>query len=203
MPRITAIKPQVKRTDRYSIFIDEKYSFPLSANQLLNEGVRVGQELSDEDLTELQQRAALGKGYDQALNLIARRPRSERELRDYLKAKGYQLTSCEEILNMLSEKGYVNDQDFAARWVANRRLLKATSRRKLVQELKQKGLQDDVIQAALQTDKTNEVQVLKDLILKKRNQSRYKDTVKLMQYLSRQGFNYEDIKAALDAVENR
>lgn len=164
MPRITAIKPQVKRTDRYSIFIDEKYSFPLSANQLLNEGVRVGQELSDEDLTELQQRATLGKGYDQALNLIARRPRSERELRDYLKAKGYQLTSCEEILNMLSEKGYVNDQDFAARWVANRRLLKATSRRKLVQELKQKGLQDDVIQAALQTDKTNEVQVLKDLI---------------------------------------
>jgi len=39
---------------------------------------------------------------------------------------------------------------------------------------------------------------LRELIAKKRQQSRYQDKLKLMQYLSRQGFGYGDIKTVLE-----
>jgi regulatory protein len=106
----------------------------------------------------------------------------------------------EKILNKLSINGYVNDEQFAKRWVENRRLMKATSRRKLMMELKQKRIPNDIIDKVLADDKdqVNEREVLKELIEKKRQ--RYPDHLKLMQYLARQGYNYDDIKSALSEL---
>lgn len=196
--KITDIKQQVKRSDRYSIYVDDKYSFSLSESELLAVGLRINQEFTKSELEELKNRAVIDKGYDRALNLIMRRPRSEWELRAYLKRKEYVTEAIEQILNMLSKRGYVDDSDFARRWVENRRLLKATSKRRLIQELRQKRVSDEVIQLVLEADETDEQQVLKDLIERKRKQTKYKDNLKLMQYLVRQGYNYGDIKAVLE-----
>ena len=43
--KITAIKQQVKRQDRYSIYGDGKYLFSFSESELLNSGIKIGQEL--------------------------------------------------------------------------------------------------------------------------------------------------------------
>jgi SOS response regulatory protein OraA/RecX len=50
---------------------------------------------------------------------------------------------------------------------------------------------------ALGDEPHHEEQALQELITKKRRQLRYQDSQKLMQYLARQGFGYEDIKSAL------
>ncbi len=195
--KITDIKQQVKRADRYSIYVDGKYAFPLGETELLNVGLRIGQEFTELGLDELKSKAVIDKGYDRALNLIMRRPRSEWELRDYLKRKEYSPEAADQILNMLSNRGYVDDEDFATRWVESRRLLKATSKRRLIQELHQKRVADEIIQSVLEADETDEQQVLRDLIERKRKQTKYKDDLKLMQYLVRQGYNYSDIKEVL------
>ena len=195
--KITDIRAQVKRVDRYSIYVDGKYAFPLGETELLHIGLRIGQEFTETELDDLKDRAVIDKGYDRALNLIMRRPRSEWELRDYLKRKEYSKEAADQILNMLSKRGYVNDQDFATRWVENRRLLKATSKRRLTQELKQKRVSGEIIQSVLEADETDEQQVLRELIERKRKQTKYKDDIKLMQYLVRQGYNYGDIKSVL------
>jgi regulatory protein len=195
--KVTNIKQQVKRQDRYSIYVDKKYVFSLSEAELLNIGIKIGQEFSPQELEELKQKAVLDKTYDRALNLISRRRRSEWELRDYLKRKDYDEDVIQQTLNRLSEKSYVNDKTFAEAWVANRRLLKSTSKRRLQQELRQKRVPDEVIQDVLEADETDEIEVLKDLIARKRKQSRYQDDLKLMQYLVRQGYSYGDIKTAL------
>lgn len=194
---ITSIKQQVKRPDRYSIYIDGKYSFSLSEGELLQTKLRIGQEFSDQELQKLKQTAVIDKGYDRALNLISHRWRSEWELRDYLKRKDYDPDAAQTIIQRLQERGYVNDEIFARRWVENRRLLKPISRRRLVQELKQKRVDEDVIQQVLAEDQTDEKTVLKDLIARKRKQTKYQDDLKLMQYLARQGFDYGSIKEAL------
>lgn len=195
--KITAIKQQVKRQDRYSIYVDDKYLFSFSENELINSGLRKGQELTEQELLGLKDQAVLDKAYDRTLNLISHRPRSEWELRDYLKRKDYDEDVITQTLNRLSERGYVNDLDFAQRWVATRRLLKSTSKRRLSQELRQKRISDDVISEVLEADETDEPQVLRELVERKRKQTKYQDDLKLMQYLSRQGFNYDDIKSAL------
>lgn len=195
--RITDIKQQAKRAGRYSIYADGKYAFSLSENELLQSGIRIGQEYTADEFAKLQQTAVEDKAHMRALDLLARRMRSEWELRDYLKRKEYEPDVIDRTVVRLSARGYVDDKKFAELWVSNRRLLKATSRRRLQQELKQKRVPDAVIGEVLAEDETDERQVLRQLVAKKRTQPRYQDQQKLMAYLMRQGFSYDDVKATM------
>lgn len=195
--KITSIKQQVKRRDRYAIHVDGKYSFSLGELELINSGLRVGQEITKVELGKLENKAKLDKIYDRTLNYIAIRQRSQWEIEDYLKRKKYDPEEIENILNKLSGLGYVDDMAFARAWVSNRRLLKPISKRRLTQELRQKRVSSDIIDQVLSEDDTIEAEVLSELIAKKRQQSKYKEDLKLMQYLARQGYNYGDIKEAL------
>jgi regulatory protein len=195
--KITKIARQVKRADRYSIYLDGKYSFSLGEGELLKMGLHSGQELTEQELASFRDESDYGKWFDKTLNLLSYRMRSEWELRDYLKRKKAPEEFVEKILNKLSINGYVNDEQFAKRWVENRRLLKPTSRRKLSMELKQKRIPSDIIDKVLADDKdqVSERELLRQLVEKKR--ARYPDKLKFMQYLARQGYNYDDIKSVL------
>lgn len=195
--KVTNIKQQVKRQNRYSIYIDGKYSFSLSDTELLKSGIKIGKEYDQQELDELQDTAVLDKAMMRSLDYLARRPRSEWEVRDYLKRKDYDSPTIDTILNKLSDYGYIDDVKFAQAWISNRRILKPTSLRRLQQELMQKHVSKTDIESALETDEGDEPAVLKELITKKQQQSRYQDEQKLIAYLLRQGFNYGDIKTAL------
>ena len=197
--RITDIKAQVKRNDRYSIYGDGKYVFSLSENELLNSGIKIKQEYDGEELEKLQMTVVLDKAYDRSLNMISRRPRSIWEMRQYLKQKDYDDNVIEEILNKLSNRKYLDEEKFAEAWLRDRRILKRTSKRRLQQELRAKKVSDSIIQKVLAEDEADEQDILRELIEKKRMQSRYQDDQKLIQYLIRQGFNYSDIK---DLISN-
>lgn len=194
--KITDIKSQVKRPGRYSIFVDGKFAFGLGSNELLGLGIAVGQEITESELADFKQASEIGKVYDKILNLLSIRPRSEWELRDYLKRKNQSPALIEKLLNKLSNLGYVDDNDFAQRWVANRRLLKPVSSLKLRAELKQKRIDNIVIDEVLKSDTTDEIAVIKAII--DRKAKRYPDRQKFIAYLARQGFRYDDIKTALN-----
>lgn len=198
--KISDIKQQVKRQGRYSIYVDGKYSFSLSENELLNIGLRINQEFSEVELEKLKKTAVADKAMMRAYDQLSRRPRSVWEMQDYLRRKDYDEQLISDIVNRLKEQGYLNDRKFAEAWIANRRLLKKTSKRRLFQELKQKRVDEHIISDVLEEDETDESEVLRELIAKKRTQSRYQDQEKLIAYLARQGFNYGDIKAALEEM---
>lgn len=197
--KITAIKQQIKRQGRYSVFVDGKYEFSLSDSALLDAGLVTGQELTGSRLGELKQESADDKVYNNALAYVALRPRSTWEMEQYLSRKKCSPALSKKILNKLSVIGLLDDEAFARSWVANRRLLKPVSRRRLVQELRTKRVPEDVAARAVNEDETDEQSVLAGLIARKRKQTRYQDDQKLMQYLAGQGFNYGDIKSALEA----
>ncbi len=199
---ITDIKQQVKNQERYSIYIDGKFSFGLSELALMNSGLRVGRELDQAELAELKDTAKSDKAYNQCLGLIARRPRSEWEIREYLKRKEYDPELIDQQVDRLYKSKWLNDLDFARRWVENRRLLKSTSKRRLHQELKMKRVPDSIIQQALEEDDTDETEVLRNLVARKRQQSRYQDAQKLMAYLMRQGYNYGQVKDAMSIQDD-
>lgn len=191
-----SVKQQVRRPNRYSIYIDGKYTLSLGQDALLNSGLYDGKELSRTELTELKKLAATDKAYASALNLVSIRPRSEGELHDYFARKSVDKTTASQVVARLRNAGLVNDLDFARAWVNNRRQLKNASTRRLQMELRQKHVPDDIISQVLEDNKTeDDRQSLKNLIAKK--QSRYPDRQKFMQYLARQGFAYSDIQSAL------
>ncbi len=197
--KITAIKQQVKQANRYSVFVDGKYAFSLSETALLESHIASGQELDAAQLIAFKKLSASDKAYGRALQYVAIRPRSEWEVRFYLKRKDVDEGEAAAIISRLQQLDLLNDLTFARAWVASRRLLKSTSKRRLVQELHQKHVGENIIEQVLAEDETDERQVLRDLIARKRQQPRYKaDELKLMQYLARQGYSYDDIKSVLN-----
>lgn len=194
--KITAIKRQIKNQSRYSIFVDGKYNFSLNESQLLESELSVGRELAKSDIDKFKKRSEEGKIYDKTLNWLSIRPRSEWEIKNYLRLKKQNEKTTEQIINKLQNLGYVNDKKFAELWVENRRLLKPISRRRLILELRAKRIANEIIDEILTPDENSELEALKELVQRKRK--RYPDKIKFMQYLARQGFDYNLIKQVLD-----
>jgi regulatory protein len=195
--KITAIKQQVKRQGRYSIFVDDKYAFSLSENALLDQKITIGLEIGQAELTAFKDASKFDKAYNLVLAYVARRPRSEWELRDYFRRKEIDEDAGDQIMTRLKDYGYVNDLSFARSWVENRRLLKPVSKRRLMLELRQKHVGDEIARQVLAEDETSDRDTLSQLVERKRKQTRYQDDQKLMQYLVRQGYSYDDVKSVM------
>lgn len=195
--KITSIKQQVKHNNRYSVFVEGEYAFSLSESALIESKITSGQELSQKDIEEYKQLSDDNKLYDRALRYISLRPRTTWEIETYLKRKDASPSLVETILNKLSIVGLIDDKKYAQAFVHDRRLLRPSSRRKLINDLRKKHIPSTVIEEAVGTESVDESNALRHIIDRKRQQVKYQDDLKLMQYLARQGFNYGDIKDAL------
>lgn len=221
--KITNVSIQIKNKDRVNVSVDGKYRFSLDVFQLGDLGIKTGREYTEEELVALETESQFGKLYVRALEYTMLRPHSSKEVRDYLWRKtrttkklvkpserqmargeyqskivevaGANQEITDRVYDRLIEKGYIDDEKFTRFWVENRNHTKGSSRRKLMNELRVKGVESGVIEQALaETERSDESEIQK-IIVKKRK--KYSDDTKLMQYLARQGFSYDDIKSAL------
>jgi regulatory protein len=199
--KITKIQPAVKTPGRYNIFVDDKFSFSLDEVQLVKLGLKKGQEISKEQAEEYKNESDFGKSYIRAVDLISRRSRSEKEIRDYAWRKQWSKENVEKVVKRLYERGYLNDEKFAVSFLRSRANLKNYSKRRLDLELMKKGIAKDIREKLLaENESIDELQTLKNLIAKKRH--RYETDQKLIAYLARQGFSFHDIKVAISEDDN-
>jgi len=194
---ITKIVVAAKTAGRYNIFINSDFAFSLDENQLVDLALKKGQKISAETFAKLKNESDFGKNYIAALDLISRRIRSEKEIRDYGFRKKWTRENIEKVVARLREKHYLNDENFAKSFVRSRANLRNFSKRKMEMELMKKGISNEIREKILrENDDFDEQNSLKKLIAKKRKH--YESREKLVAYLARQGFNYDDIKSALD-----
>ena len=206
--KITVISAQKRDLNRVNIYVDGKYRFSLGMYQVVDLGIKIGREYDESELIALEQESQFGKVYGRALEYCLMRPHSSREVRDYLYRKtrprrdktgevklGITSELATRVFDRLVEKGYIDDQKFTRYWAENRSLTKGVSRRKLIAELRVKGVNSAIIEQNLSESERNDNDEIQKIISKKR--ARYPDEQKLMAYLARQGFNYDDIKQAL------
>ena len=211
--KITNLSTQQRDPNRINVFVDDKYRFSLDVSQVVSLGVKIGREYDEQELAELEQESQFGKLYGRALEYCLMRPHSAREVRDYrwrktratryrskktgeLKERpGVSQALVDRVYKRLVEKAYIDDEKFTRYWVENRNQTKGMSRRKLEAELRAKGVANDIIERNLRDSLRNDTDELQKIIAKKRR--RYPDEQKFMQYLARQGFSFDDIKAAL------
>lgn len=207
--KITAITSQSRDNGRVNVAVDGKYRLSLDVIQLTDLGVKVGREYTEQELTQLEAESQFGKLYARTLEYCLARPRSQREVRDYLYRKtrdartksgaikkGVSPGLTERVFERLIQKGYVDDEKFAQFWIENRNVRKGSSRRKLASELMSKGIEQSVVERLLSESDRDDIDELRKIIDKKR--ARYDDEQKLIGYLVRQGFNYDDIRQALE-----
>ena len=205
--QITDLKQGVKNPNRVNVYVNGKYELSLDVAQVVDYGLKIGRVLNLEELAELKKASEFGKLYQRTLEWVLVRPRSVREVRDYLWRKLHKvsLESSERvreehaeflrlIIERLVEKGYVDDYKFAEWYVENRFVKKGVSQRRLRMELTKKGVAKGIIDEALSG--RDDVEEINKMIAKKRGKY---DNEKLIQYLCRQGFSYELVR---DAVNN-
>ncbi len=83
------------------------------------------------------------------LDQLTGQARSRKELADKLKAKNVPPEIATRLLDRFAEVGLIDDDAFARAWVESRQPGKGLARRALAQELRRKGIDDEVAREAL------------------------------------------------------
>ncbi len=198
--KITDIKQGVKNENRVNVFVNSKYAFSLDISQVVDFHIKIGLEITDAQLEEYKRASEFGKLYQRTLEWVLTRPHSTQETKDYLYRKTRTISQktqspvgnlteiSHDIIERLTVKGYLNDEKFAKYYVENRFVKKGISKKRLKLELMKKGVDRTIIDEVLSENSRNDEEEIKKIILKKR--ARYDDE-KLVNYLVRQGFDFE------------
>src|SRR3989344_8219275 len=182
MTQITSIKQQVKNPERVSVFVDGKYEFSLSLDELLQQKLKNGDELTRADVKRLKKVSTDGKLKLRAMEWLLNRPHSTREFRLYLFRKKAEPELIEAFVKEFSEKDYLNDRKFGE-WFIELQKRRAKSNRAMRSELFKKGLSRELVDELLATEPDDEIERLKLIIGKKRRLPRYRnDPQKLAKY---------------------
>lgn len=143
---ITAITPNGR--GRVRVYLDGQVGLELAKG--LAAALSVGQQLGSDQVSELQARDRQESAYRQALRLLARRPRSERELQIRLDRMGLAEADQNEVMGRLREAKLVDDTEFAAAWLENRMAFRPRGAWALRVELRRKGVPEEIIKSALE-----------------------------------------------------
>lgn len=198
---ITAITPQRHDPDRLNIFLDGEFAFGLHADLVLEHGLYPDLELEEVTVREILVADEVRRAIAAALNSLSYRARSEGEIAQKLRQKGFPAPAIEATLERLRGWHYVDDADFASRWIENRQEHRPRSERMLAQELRQKGVDTDTIAETIADAGIDEVGDARELAAKQRAKLAPLDpetrTRRITGFLSRRGYSWEVIRQAL------
>lgn len=155
---------------------------------------------------------AASKLIERLYKLFSIRLRSEKEIRDYFRAKNYKLkikdkeqistSLINSVIQKLKEQKLLDDQEFARAWMEARS--KKYGKNRIKQELFQKGIDREIIEEVVSGQVTVDsgIQVAEQALEKKiriwRNLKPMEFKKKAYEFLMRRGFEYEVVKSVVE-----
>jgi regulatory protein len=206
MLTITAIKPQKKKKDRYNIYVDGEFAIGLAAETLVKSGIKIGQEISNEQIQQLIFKNEVANLLAKAYRFLSYRPRSEREIRDYLQRKSKNSSAIPTVLAELRQQGYIDDVEFTKWWVEQRREQNPRGLRLIRSELLQKGVPQKIIDEVLDEFADPEKEIEQAMIAARKKLGTYQSLQpqefkrKMANYLARRGFGWDAISEVLESL---
>lgn len=206
MPQVTEITPQ-KKQKRFNVFIDGKFAFGIGEYGLLSNKIKVGITLTREQIQKIISQDKSLKLFDLVSKFLAVRPRTEKEIRDYLSKKiakkeainfsqAAQSPVLESIVLKLKKYNYIDDLEFAKWFISSRFRTKPKSVNFIKMELSKKGIKRETYEDLFKNSQ-DETQIAKKAIEQKikrwENLSAEEFKKKFFNYLISRGFSYETI----------
>ena len=142
------------------------------------------------------------KARNKAFKLLSYRERTIKEIKDRLAKKDYNEDVILKVVDFLLENDYLNEERFAEMWIRSRKKHHPRGRKLIYKELKQKGVDQKIINSALnqylnRQDELEMAEYLKDKWLRRRTEED-SSSYKLKNYLANKGFNYDLIYEITD-----
>ena len=202
MKKITAIEVQKRSPNRVNIHLDGEFAFGLA--RIVAAWLRVGQELSEEKIEQLQADDSRERAFQQAMLFLSYRARSESEIRQNLRKHEIPEPVIEQTLERLRQDGLANDHQFAHAWVENRSTFRPRSRRLMAMELRQKGLNQEAVSSAVESldDETLAYEAAQKRATRFKSLEWNEFRKKLSDFLARRGFSYAVIAPVVTRIWN-
>jgi regulatory protein len=207
MRTVTQITEHPRKPGRYIVDVDGREFAVVNADALAESKTRVGVVVDDALAVRLHEAGEVTEAYDRALNLLAFRARSARELHRRLTEKGVPAERADTVIAKLREVGLIDDADFA-RQLARSKVSGGASRRRLHQELFKRGVARDVADEAvdevLEDENVDEVAVAERVARKRLPSLARSDAPtrrrRLYAFLARRGHDSETIREVMRRV---
>ncbi len=191
MKTITDLKPQVKNSKRVSVYLNGAYYCGLDLLTVMQHRLKVGMDIEESKIVEIQKSSEIEACFDSALNAISKSVKTEKEILDKLTKKGYLKEIIDEVLVKLRSYGFADDKNYAERYISTYKGVKG--KRLLALELRRKGVKEVDSQEVLDGIENEYETALK--IAEKYVKNKEKDLKTLQKcykYLLSKGFSYED-----------
>ena len=185
---------------RYKIYIDEEFAFVLYKGELSKYQIRKDKEITEETIVKIKQEVLTKRAKIRAMHLLNAMPRTEYQLREKLAQSGYPEEVVETAVAYVKAFGYVNDEAYIRNFVISKQASK--SKREIRMLLAQKGIKGEQIDFVLEElyQEETEADTIIRLMEKKHwkpDEMDEKQRQKMLGYLMRKGFSYEEIRKAL------
>ncbi len=199
MQTVTNLTLQKRNKNRVNVHLDGEYAFSLQ--MLTAAPLRIGQTLDEAAIAALHDQDGYEQAKDTAVRFIEYRPRSVVEVRQHLQGKGFSEAAVAQAITRLQELALLDDAAFARYWVEQRETFKPRSSRAVAHELRQKGVESQIVETALTELSFDE----KDAALRAgQKKARTLASLpyeafaqKLSGYLQRRGFGYGTVKEVI------
>lgn len=205
MPIVTEIRQQ-KNKNRVNVYLDGVFGFGIDLDNLVLSEIKEGKEFAEEEIEKIIKKAELQKTWEKLLKFASLRPRSEKEIKVWLKRKKIHESLHEDLFNRLKHLDLMDDKKFAEWWVEQRITFKPKGKRALTVELRQKGIKKEIIEKVLSDSPIDEEKMAKELLTK--NSYKWeklpslKAKQKMSEFLLRKGFSWEIVKRMVRIDQN-
>lgn len=185
------------------VFIDGSFAFRVYQKDFykypLLEAFQQGQEISDQELSEVYEKLLLPRAKEAALCLLERSDRSEWEIRRKLKEKEYPEAIYDAVISYLHEYHYLDEDRLIRSYLAGNAHTK--SRRMILQKLKQRGLSEENVcrimeEEGCDSEKAATYALRKKLAGRTESDLNWNEKQKINAYLYRKGYTSDEIYAA-------
>lgn len=202
--RVTAIRRSKRVSGRFSVYINRKFAASLTADELADYRLASGKRLTPSEFDSFASQFENRRLRESAYRLLSYRSRSEKEIFDKLRQKGFSREKTEDLIAEFREKGLLSDRRFAEDWVDNRMRLKPRGRGLLVMELIAKGVDKSMAERVVdeKLDGTDETEMAFQLLENRRERFIRENSIdtkrKIYDYLRYRGFAMDAILRAAD-----
>jgi regulatory protein len=196
--RVVSIIPADRRGRQVEIMLASGSVYVVASTVATDAGIAVATDLDVAAVQALLDADDLLAAKQVATRQLSYRSRSSAELRQTLHQRGFPDQIIDDVIARFTELGYLDDADFARRWIQTREQLAPRGARLLRQELRQKGISADLAEEAIEEadldDTESAARIAERRLPRMSDLDRDTKRRRLAAYLERRGFSYDVIR---------
>lgn len=214
MPIVVGLKRKKRTKEWYFIYLNDGREILSYIDFIVKFKIKTASYLTEEQITEIKSSSEIILAKETAYKFLSYRPRTQKELEEHLKKKGFEKDLISKVVQEMKNYGFINDVEYAKNYVYERVRSKTLGKIALKQELLFRGISNDIIdqvlserenivdefEIALELANKKFMQIRTSITSKHRKDVESKSKRKIYEFLARRGFSWDTISKVMREI---